>query len=727
MKYTVQSATSFLVALLSGLAVSSHAADFYVAKDGDDTRSGLTRAEAKATLEAGYACLTNDAAATVGARLVLGDGEWLISKPLVLSNDWSVTSENGPSRTTLKPATATTLFAMASAKSSLSGFTIDFGNREYKTVASGLVAENSVGTVADCIVQNYKSGWGNHLVKVSRKGAEITFCNCRFENCSVAYRSAIFWAVDGKMHFDKCSFTDCSALSPTGTPYFNYGMIYLKSGGTLRNCSFLRCKAFGTYPEASVHSSVVSMGRNTKSLVENCTFVDCSVGGGSKGGALACTTVAKPDDMAGTARNCLAFNCRNADGPAGLMHGFTYSHCAQETELAGEGNVIVNDANTTWRNAVEGRFAPLTGPAVDGGVALDWMAGETDILGNDRVVGAAPDIGCYEFKEPATYYVTKDGNDANPGTSRALAKATITAGYALLSGFDEKLVIGDGVWTDDPGKTLVLSNGWTVVSEKGEGSTTLRSSAPICFFRLATPGTTVSGFSIAFGDLNAGAFLGGLTNTPHATLQPNTRVEFDAVIPNGRNLAISLGRPPERFTIAAKNNEYEWQYTGTKGETPNVRAMPNSTRQHSKGSYWWEKRDYTPNGRYRRSFATPPAIAAISEAMLAERWRTADKRTLRVAVELADGWLSFFVDDILFHSLPATADVAGRELKVSTSKGVTLGDQRLVPVVPTPGFWRVPLGRVASLPGNPLSEAGRSPSGQNSGQIPFLPTSNSGS
>ena len=213
-----------------------------------------------------------------------------------------------------------------------------------------------------------------------------------------------------------------------------------------------------------------------------------------------------------------------------------------------------------------------------------------------------------------------------------------------------------------------------------------------------------------------------------ATLEPDSRVEFDAVVPNGESLTLSLGRSPEKFTLKAKDDAYEWQYTGTRGETPNMRAMPNSTRQHAKTSYWWERRNYTPNGRYVRSFSTPPDIAAYSEEMLAERWQPADKRTLRVAAELSDGWLSFWVDDILFHALPATDDVAGREIKVSASKGATLGEQTVAPVTPAPGYWRVPLGRVAS--GEGLSGAGRSPSGQNGGVAetatpPFLPAEKS--
>ncbi len=462
-------------AVLSGLASSSFALDFYVAQDGSDTNSGLTRAQAKATIAAGYACLTADAASTVGARLILGDGDWSISSTIVLSNSWSLASENGPDRTTLTPASAIPFFNISSADSSVSGFTIDFQQINYRYVTSGLVSENSIGTITNCAVQNYKSTWGNCMVKISATGKELTFRDCDFANCYVSYRTAIFWAEKGKMHFYNCSFVACNARAASGTLYFNYGMIYLIAGGTLRNCLFRSCKAYGTYPAASIHSSIVSLGKGTGSLVENCTFISCSVAGGSSGGALACRTVTKTSDIAGTARNCLAFNCTNNNGPAGLMHGFTYTYCAQESELDGEGNVIINDANTVWQNALADRYIPTTGPAVDGGTRLDWMTDALDVRGFDRVYGAAPDIGCYEFTPPATYYVAKDGNDSNPGTSKSLAKATLAAGYALLSDYDETLVVCDGTHElDISALTLVISNGWTLAGENDRDSSIIK-------------------------------------------------------------------------------------------------------------------------------------------------------------------------------------------------------------------------------------------------------------
>ena len=497
---------TFLSALVAATAAT--AADWYVAKDGDDANSGATRAQAKATITAGYYALTNNPAATVGDRLVIGDGEWEISEPIVLSNGWSLVSEHGRAYTTLKPTVALSLFTLASADSSVSGFTADLNITYPKGSAPVLLAANPVGTIEDCTVRNLKPSAATsavQLVSISASAAEVFIRNCSFENCSVSYRSSLFGIQGGgKIHFDRCSFTECHGRNPSGNQYFNYGMISIASSGcTLRNCLFKRCTAYGTYPDAGVHSSVVNISKNCNAVVENCTFVSCSALGSSKGGALACTTVLNESHMAGTAKNCLAVNCKNAFGPAGLMHGFTYSHCAQETALDGEGNVVVNDSNTTWQNPLNDSYFPESGPAVDGGETLDWMATAADLRGNARVVGNAPDIGCHEYPGHGrpVYYVAKDGSDANSGLTPAEAKATIAAGYACLQGEDETLVICDGIWDFAPDGSLVLSNGWTLTSEHGAGATTLKATQSGYLFEQPEARTLVKGITFDLADI----------------------------------------------------------------------------------------------------------------------------------------------------------------------------------------------------------------------------------
>lgn len=186
-----------------------------------------------------------------------------------------------------------------------------------------------------------------------------------------------------------------------------------------------------------------------------------------------------------------------------------------------------------------------------------------------------------------------------------------------------------------------------------------------------------------------------------AKLNDGMRVEFDAVLPNRQSLTISLGRGRERLEVSSKRGAYPWSFIATDGSDPRRRAYPGSSRPLEKSLYWWENCDYTPNGRYKRSFATSEKVADLSEAMQSERWQTADKRTLKLAVELSGGWLSFWIDDILLHALPATDDVAGREVKVTASKKAKVSEQRVAKVECRAGEWKVPFGNVGRRAGDP--------------------------
>lgn len=174
-----------------------------------------------------------------------------------------------------------------------------------------------------------------------------------------------------------------------------------------------------------------------------------------------------------------------------------------------------------------------------------------------------------------------------------------------------------------------------------------------------------------------------------AKIENDTRIEFEATLPDKANLTISLGRGKERLEISSRGNAYPWSFAGTDGSDPRRRAYPGSSRPEEKASYWWERSEYTPNGRYKRSFATAQWVADLSEAMQGERWQTADNRVLKLAVELSGGWLSFWVDDILLHALPATGDIAGREVLVKSSKGAKLSGQRVVAAPAEKGVWKV--------------------------------------
>ncbi|MBR1921316.1 MAG: right-handed parallel beta-helix repeat-containing protein [Kiritimatiellae bacterium] len=74
--------------------------------------------------------------------------------------------------------------------------------------------------------------------------------------------------------------------------------------------------------------------------------------------------------------------------------------------------------------------------------------------------------------EPVTcnvWHVAADGDDANGGTSPADAKATLAAGYALLSSAYDTLLVHDGTYTNVA--NFVVTNNWRIVGEHGAAST----------------------------------------------------------------------------------------------------------------------------------------------------------------------------------------------------------------------------------------------------------------
>lgn len=410
-------------AIIAFLAASAVAADWYVAKDGDDAKSGATRAEAKATLEAGYACLAGDPEATAGDRLVVGDGEWEITETIVLSNGWTLAGENGRGATSIVPAKNLRVFALDNAQ--VRGITVDFKGVAYDMARGGALAQNPVGVFADCVFTNF---CGNKTVNLSMldvtdSTADVQFTNCLFTQCSVAHRYAMFWLncdpAGGRASFTDCSFVDCdgynSRTQTSSYKNFNYGLFYNYGSRTLiRNCLFLRCSAYGRYSATSAqYASIVACRDRSgvQATLENCSFVDCRIlsdgNGTCLGGVVGSYNLGTTagGKVHASAVNCLEFGTKRYDkdgalvsdpGTAGFVGGVGFDHCAGDVALDGDGNVVLTDGNFRFGNPGRGDYSVRTGPALDAGRTLDWMAGARDLAGNPRIAGSGVDIGCFE-------------------------------------------------------------------------------------------------------------------------------------------------------------------------------------------------------------------------------------------------------------------------------------------------------------------------------------------
>ena len=557
--------------LLFASAGAFAATDVYVAKDGDDTNDGLTPATAKATIPAGYAVLTNGTPeATYGNRLIVGDGEWTsaeIGSTIVLSNGWSLVGENGRAATVFKVSAAGfVFFSQKSADTFVRGITFDYNRGEgvnYKVEA----INNPKGTIADCEFRNFYSTctWGSS--GMIRIGVNSVTCapvitNCIFRNNQNCYNGASCIRTDvgaKNLLIVDCSFID----NQSGTASHNASgtLHFYRAVGTMRNCLVLRSVVYGS----SAAANIIAVGTSSANMVvENCTVADCKILGFADAGAIGLSDGANSGYTAKlTAKNCLAWGNTNTTAGAYVnlvTNTFTratvaFSNCAADYAPEGDGNVVLTPSNFTWQCAAEDRYIPTSGPSINAGATLDWMAGAVDIRGKARINGAAPDIGCYEYHEPNKYYVAKDGDDANDGLTRTTAKATIAAGCALLSDVDETLFLGDGEWTVS--SSIALSNGWAMVGENGRDKVTIKPASRITLLKMASAGVAVKGVTFDFA---------GINYNPHkySALVHNPRGKFeDCTV---RNYSSHTGATGENSIVRITTKDVSCDFIGCRFE-----------------------------------------------------------------------------------------------------------------------------------------------------------------
>ena len=166
-------------------------------------------------------------------------------------------------------------------------------------------------------------------------------------------------------------------------------------GGTFENCVIENCR---TYNSSSYYG-----GGAYYANLNNCLIKGCSsyYGGGTAYGTLAnCTVVNNTTTYRGggtyngTIRNSIVWGNTVSGGSSYQNYyngSFTYS-CTTPS-VSGTGNItsdprFVDAANGDWRIL---DHSPCINAA-----SASYVVGDTDLLGNTRVAGAAPDMGCYE-------------------------------------------------------------------------------------------------------------------------------------------------------------------------------------------------------------------------------------------------------------------------------------------------------------------------------------------
>jgi hypothetical protein len=238
--------------------------------------------------------------------------------------------------------------------------------------------------------------------------------------------------------------------------------------------------------------------------VESCTVADNSAG--RQGGGICIK------DGDASVLNCIAYsntapsgaNWQVANSPAAAM---TYS-CITPTNGLPSGVGCI-DADPLFENEAGRDFRPTRySPALDAGMNSAWASNVLDVAGNPRVVGAAIDMGAYEYQflrppTVTTYPVTNVGATSAecggevaagglPVTSRGLVWNT--TGNPTIAGHDGMTTNGSGAGVFSDTLTGLTPGGQTyyvrAYAVNADGSS--YGEERVCATPMAAPGNTLA-------------------------------------------------------------------------------------------------------------------------------------------------------------------------------------------------------------------------------------------
>ena len=254
--------------------------------------------------------------------------------------------------------------------------------------ATGTCVQEKSSTANTIPFRLYRSGILLHSMAIGpgNTGVVGLYENATVSNCVI--RSGHYTQIDGVGVYARAGLVTHCVISNNYTSSAGYGgsVCLIRGGATLRNS--LVCGAKHTSSSSS-KAALGTVYAAADCTVENCTIVanKATTGGGlyTSGEAVVRNNIIRDNeatinaddwyDATGTAlyaNNCLAA-----------------AHDASDGTVTGD-PLFLDSSRRDYR-------LHRKSPARDKGVLLDWMAGALDLLGNPRVRGSLPDIGCHEF------------------------------------------------------------------------------------------------------------------------------------------------------------------------------------------------------------------------------------------------------------------------------------------------------------------------------------------
>lgn len=238
------------------------------------------------------------------------------------------------------------------------------------------------------------------------------YVSCTFRGNNAARNGGGIVVQHGQIR--NCLFAENVAGTDNNSSSYG-GAIFMRYDGAIENCSFVGNRVGGYYKNGNDYSKGGAVSSDPDRLqyfvgMTNCLFFANSAVMGNKVSnhiqvnPWQYMNVYVLADCWGLAANCLEAN--NPDYPS-----FDLTTLSNHMENGVNGcKVGTFDAAALFANYAGGDYAPKNKDSalVDAGLALDWMADAMDIRNDPkiaRIIGSAPDIGCYEFHSPERVFV----------------------------------------------------------------------------------------------------------------------------------------------------------------------------------------------------------------------------------------------------------------------------------------------------------------------------------
>ena len=289
--------------------------------------------------------------ASAGDLILVGDGLFTISSPIVIAKGITLRSQNGKSSSIINGNNVTLNIVLNDINAVVDGFTITKGYNPGGFGGGANIVNG--GTIQNCLIFNNQA----------RDGGGV--------------------AIDNNGIVQNCSIFGNRADNNSGDGYG--GGVRMLSGGITRNCA-----VYGN--TSAFYGGGINIWE--AGTIQNCTILNNSA---FNGGGVRLRNAAVMEN------SICYFNGAYNWQTEGSGYSFS-NNCTTPALPSGTGNIVSDPVFVDHSNG--NYHLTAASPCVNTGVNQSWMTTATDLDGNSRIASGTVDMGAYEYSTPAPTLTT---------------------------------------------------------------------------------------------------------------------------------------------------------------------------------------------------------------------------------------------------------------------------------------------------------------------------------